>query len=197
MKRLFRSKCKTLVHETPSIYKTFGAFIDSERVKKKWIFEVIDGHREVDRVIYQDEEISIVKDNERFSNWLAIFKDKELRSIRSLDGTHIPLLQRALTTIKEKMHKEKYMVYFHYPPSVWQLHLHVAPLCDGLRTTYTMQKVVFIDDVISHLTIDSDFYKKATISYVIPEDHDIAHDIKTMETHVLQHGCDGHRRESM
>jgi hypothetical protein len=56
---------------------------------------------------------------------------------------------------------------------VWQLHLHVASPCDVLRTTNDMQKVQFLDDVVSNLQIDSDYYRKATMTYVLPVGHDL------------------------
>jgi hypothetical protein len=69
--------------------------------------------------------------------------------------------------------QEQPMIYFHYPPSVWQLHLHVTIPSDGLYTTNSMQKVFFLQDVVSNLKIDFDFYSKATMTYVLPAGHDL------------------------
>jgi hypothetical protein len=37
-----------------------------------------------------------------------------------------------------------------------------------------MQKVCFLEDVISNLEIDPDYYAKATLSYVMPTTHELS-----------------------
>eukprot|EP00961_Rhodomonas_salina_P072100 967978-Rhodomonas_salina.1 len=62
--------------------------------------------------------------------------------------------------------EQNIMCYFHYLPSVFQLHLHVcAPY--GQYTTPDILKVHPIDNVISNLEIDADFYAKATLTTVV------------------------------
>ena len=115
-------------------------------------------------------------------HWLTIFKDMSLRSIRDLRGhggsggdgvDHLPMLRRLRSVLHGLFPLQDTMMYFHYPPSVWQLHLHIAHPCDQLRTTNEMQKVHFLDDVILNLQIDPDYYAKATITYVLSSNHDL------------------------
>lgn len=163
---------RTLVIESPPIYNKRLNFIETDRLKKGWIFDIIDGSRERHRVIHRENEFLLVKDSEKFSNWLIIYTDKSLYSIRSLTSEHIPMLLNSLKTIQEHLPLHNPMIYFHYPPSVWQLHLHIASLDYGLKTTKTMQKVVFLHDVLSSLAIDSNFYAKATITFITHSEQD-------------------------
>ncbi len=124
-------------------------------------------------------------------HWLSIFKDLSLRSIRDLrghggpDGTgHLSTLRQLRGMLHEKFPLQDTMMYFHYPPSVWQLHLHIAHPCDQLRTTNEMQKVHFLDDVILNLQIDPEYYAKATITYVLSSNHDL---VRTYYHHQPHH----------
>jgi len=124
-------------------------------------------------------------------HWLSIFKDLSLRSIRDLrghggpDGTgHLSALRQLRGMLHELFPLQDTMMYFHYPPSVWQLHLHIAHPCDQLRTTNEMQKVHFLDDVILNLQIDPEYYAKATITYVLSSNHDL---VRTYYHHQPHH----------
>ena len=153
-------------------------FVKSEITKKQWIYKIICGDKEADSVILDTESYMILPDAEavnqgRVVNWLVIFKDLSLLSTRSLRGEHLPMLREVRTRVLERFSNEIPMLYFHHPPSVWQLHLHVSAPCDMLRTTNDMQKVQFLDDVISNLEIDPDFYVKATMTYIINHGHEL------------------------
>ena len=91
-------------------------------------------------------------------------------------GQHIPMLKSVKETVASLLPPEftSPMLYWHYVPSTWQAHLHVCAPCDILRTTSSMQRVQFLDDVISNLSIDSDFYKKATITYILQSSHELS-----------------------
>lgn len=114
-------------------------------------------------------------------HWLTIFKDLSLRSIRDLRGYgggtdgmgHLPMLRRLRSILQTMFPLQDTMIYFHYPPSVWQLHIHIAHPCDQLRTTNEMQKVHFLDDVMRNLQIDPDYYAQATITYILSSNHDL------------------------
>ena len=178
----WRQRC--VVHETPACVTLAEGFIQREIARKQWIYDVIDGEREADKVLYNSDEFMILPDADaqnvagRILNWLVIFKDRSLRSVRDLRGGengHLPLLRRVHQTLRQLLlsSQDDTMLYFHCPPSVWQLHLHVAFPCDVLRTTNDMQKVQFLDDVISNLEIDPEFYRKATLTYVLPIGHEL------------------------
>lgn len=182
MKRAGRGRPRTIIHETPAAFQSpmVQDFIDSEIARKQWIYKIISGEREQEMIIFRCNEFLVIPDSETTNesgviNWLVIFKDVGLKSMRSLNGKHIPLLIAINDKLKSLVpaHVGTPMIYFHYPPSVWQLHLHVAAPCDILRTTNSMQKVCFLQDVISNLTIDSDYYNKATVTYILPTTHEL------------------------
>jgi m7GpppX diphosphatase len=145
-------------------------------VKKQWIYEIIGGTREAADKILENEHFILTPDIEantaNTANWLAVFKDTSLHSIRSLEGRHVEMLEEARDLCVAAMaartgfRPHEIMCYFHYLPSVFQLHLHVcAPY--GLYTTPDVYKVHPIDNVISNLRIDPLYYQRATITTVV------------------------------
>jgi Scavenger mRNA decapping enzyme C-term binding len=183
MKRVMRVRSRQVVHETARMYGSVAMreFVCAEIARKQWIYKIITGERESEAVIFQNESFMVLPDTEApnemgLLNWMVIFKDADLMSMRSLRGSHVCLLKEIIAKIRELLPAEldSPMVYFHYPPSVWQLHLHVAAPCDMLRTTNSMQKVCFVEDVVSNLEIDPDYYAKVTLSYVMPSTHELS-----------------------
>jgi m7GpppX diphosphatase len=183
MKRVLRARSRQIIHETPRLHASdaMQSFIQSEIARKQWIYKIITGEKESDAVLFQNDDFIVLPDTEApnelgLLNWMVIFKNTNLVSMRSLRRQHVALLGDALHKIRELLPAdvESPMVYFHYPPSVWQLHLHVAAPCDMLRTTNSMQKVCFVEDVLSNLEIDPDYYAKVTLSYVMPSTHELS-----------------------
>ena len=171
-------KQRVVIRETPESALRATPFIEQEIARKQWIYGVINGEKESDKVKYNCDDFMVLPDADaqntgRVLNWLVIFKDLSLRRLRDLRGHHVPLLQRIRDTLAQLVPLRDTMLYFHNPPSVWQLHLHVASPCDVLRTTNDMQKVQFLDDVVSNLQIDSEYYSKVTMTYVLPVGHDL------------------------
>lgn len=101
-------------------------------------------------------------------NWLAILKDQNIKTLRELRGEHVPMLRdlrhRCLEKIQEETGKtpDQVMVYLHYHPSVYQVHIHFAYpyLQYGHRDVY---RVHLLDSVIHNLTVDGEYYKNACI----------------------------------
>ncbi|KAI9914409.1 hypothetical protein PsorP6_008353 [Peronosclerospora sorghi] len=58
-------------------------------------------------------------------------------------------------------------MYLHYQPTYYHLHVHFSHV-KMTQGTYT-GKAVLLEDVINNLSINSDHYEKATLSYVIGE----------------------------
>lgn len=101
-------------------------------------------------------------------NWLAIASEPGLRSLRDLRGRHVPMLRRMLLLSKGKIHAEtgvqpeEIMAYVHYPPSVYQLHVHFAyPYAQyNQRDVFRIHS---LETVINNLQIDPEYYAKATL----------------------------------
>ena len=60
--------------------------------------------------------------------YLVVFKDTTLKTIRDLTQHHVPLLEdinaQVLAWLRLQ-NKETFCMYFHYMPSIFQLHMHV------------------------------------------------------------------------
>ena len=101
-------------------------------------------------------------------NWLAIATEPGLRSLRDLRGRHLPMLRRMLRMCKRRIHAEtgvppeEIMAYVHYPPSVYQLHVHFAfPYAQyNHRDVFRIHSLA---NVINNLQIDPDYYRKARL----------------------------------
>lgn len=145
--------------------------------RKQWIYEVIDGEREQDNVLIDIPEMVFLPDTHALNdgktiNWLAICKDRSLKTLRDLRGHHVKLLKRIRLQCTEFImattgwKKHNIMAYIHYLPSVFQLHIHFcAPY--GSYTTLDVLKVHPLDTVISNLEIDPEYYRKVTLSTVV------------------------------
>ncbi len=94
--------------------------------------------------------------------YLVIFKDTALKTIRDLAQTHVPMLEHVRRAVRAWLaHHDPgdYVMYFHFMPSVFQLHLHVR------RTTCcrTHVRIQPIQNVIANLRKTPDHYQNALI----------------------------------
>jgi len=101
-------------------------------------------------------------------HWLAVVADTRLRTLRDLRGAHIPMLQALHTHCCQKICEEygvesnQIMAYVHYPPSVYQLHIHFKHLT-GHHVFHDTFRVHPLLSIINNLQIDSDFYSKSVL----------------------------------
>ena len=108
----------------------------------------------------------------RMLNWLGIVYDRGIRTMRDLRGRHIPMLKSMLASCLKKIEQntgippDQVMAYVHYPPSVYQLHVHFAyPYGQHChRDTY---RVHSLQGIINNLEIDPDYYAKATLQMAL------------------------------
>lgn len=165
------------------------------RPGKQWITHIIEGTQEKDDVVMRTSEFTLLPDTERMNrycrapapcnsrlpnprppkrvlNWLAIAHDRQIRSVRDLRGHHIPMLKAMLSACMQTIEREtgirqeQVMAYVHYPPSVYQLHVHFSypygQYCH--RDTY---RVHSLPTIINNLEIDPDYYKKASLHMAV------------------------------
>jgi hypothetical protein len=103
-----------------------------------------------------------------FLHWLAVATDTTLRTLRDLRGHHVPMLISLYTQTCQKIHEEtgishdQIMAYVHYPPSVYQLHIHFKhPI--GPHISHDSFRIHPLTTVINNLKIDSDYYAKSIL----------------------------------
>ena len=108
----------------------------------------------------------------RVLNWLAIAHDRDLRTLRDLRGKHVPMLKEMLEVCLQTVEKEtgirqeQVMAYVHYPPSVYQLHVHFS-FPYGQYCHRDAYRVHNLASVINNLEIDPDYYLKATLHMAV------------------------------
>jgi len=101
-------------------------------------------------------------------HWLAIATEPGLQSLRDLRGSHLPMLRRMLALCRARLREEtgvpeeEIMAYVHYPPSVYQLHVHFAyPYAQyNHRDVFRIHSLA---SVINNLEIDPEYYAKARL----------------------------------
>lgn len=181
-----------LMAETAEMHasRSVVRFVEQEVVRpsKQWIANIIDGKQETEEVIHRTEDYVLLPDTERVNrywrtsnhntpnrqfprrmlNWLAIALDKRIRTLRDLRGEHLPALREMLVTCMDIIEKEtgirsdQVMAYVHYPPSVYQLHVHFSypygQFCH--RDAYRVHNLA---TVVNNLEIDPLYYAKATL----------------------------------
>ena len=183
-----------LAVETPAMHASpaITRFIEAEvaRPCKQWITHIIQGTQEQDEIVLRTDDFTLLPDTERMNrywrtcrtpsqrpvrrvlNWLAIAHDRELRTMRDLRGQHVPLLRTLLSaslkTIEREtgIRQEQVMAYVHYPPSVYQLHVHFSyPY--GQYCHRDAYRVHGLPTIINNLEIDPDYYAKASLHMAV------------------------------
>jgi m7GpppX diphosphatase len=135
------------------------------------IYNIVDGKKHRNKVIYNHKKFLIIpeewwvdhKDSTSLQV-LAIVKDKRLRTMRDLEQYDIPLLQD-IQTIGSKIICDKYklnpsdiVMFFHYPPSEYLLHVHIEHK-SVYHNSKTLKRHISVTDVINNISSDSDYYR--------------------------------------
>lgn len=127
------------------------------------------------------------KDTATTLNWLAILKNPSLRTLRDLDASHIPVLEKLrdscirVIQAETDINTDEIMMYVHYHPSVYQLHVHIAfPYMQyNHRDVYRIHS---IETIINNLRMDGDYYRKAHLQISVHKDSVLYHVIKNADT---------------
>lgn len=86
-----------------------------------------------DTTVQNDQTFSTPETAETRTRYLVIFKDTSLKTLRDLTSEHVPILIDMQATIRRFLswnygvRQKHYNIFFHYMPSVFQLHAHVSP----------------------------------------------------------------------
>jgi hypothetical protein len=144
--------------------------LDVKSFDKTWIYNIIDHKKETDTIIFEDDNIIIIPDYKWSKDInelhiLGIFKNKNLYSIRELTNDHINILQQSLDSGK-KVIEERYNInssqllcFFHYHPSVWQLHIHFMNVSNMKSESYSLPRAHLVSSVIENLKVNTNYYK--------------------------------------
>jgi m7GpppX diphosphatase len=165
---LVKHKEKKMERETYDDYLQTLSTRDPK--KDKWIYNIIDGISEQESILFKDDlcifVLNYLWDGKNIDKLqiLCLPIDKSLRSIRSLDSSHIHLLEHmkkiTLQIIREKYGlEEEYMkMFFHYDPSTYHLHIHFVNIL--LHEAHSSVEYSHeLNNVLFNLSICSDYYK--------------------------------------
>ncbi len=134
-------------------------------ISSQWIYQIIDNKlKDTDEVVFHNTPewvLCLDKHVGQDTRFLIIFKDRSLHTIRDLRQTHVRMLHEIDAFLVQWLGAErsKYSFYFHYMPSVFQLHLHITTVY-STRNTVRMQP---LHVVIRNIEQDSLYYHKALI----------------------------------
>ena len=155
---------------SPDVYygAAFQDFIHKERTaaNSQWIFDIINNTycAKKEQVFMQTEEWSLCADQHHGhdTRYLVIFKDTSLATIRDLTQRHIALLKDVYSKVNAwilNKHKQNFHMFFHYMPSVFQLHLHVTS-----KTQYiNVNRAHSMLEVVQRLKKNSNHYSEALL----------------------------------
>lgn len=158
-----------------SPHEYFGAAfqdkISNNRAHKaqRWIFDLISGKVDESETVYIDRaQWMLVLSNKPAAapsdtRYLVVFKDRCLHSIRNLHARHIALLDEVEAAVcaflrKKHANHRQFQCYFHYMPSVFQLHMHVC-----LPRTSDAGRVHPLGLVRRNLGVQNNWYRDALI----------------------------------
>jgi len=168
-----KQRVKKLVQED---YETYLQTLEKRDPKKDiWIYNILDGISEQESVLYRDDNCVVFinyfwdgKDIDKLQ-LLCMPTNKNLRSIRSLDTSHLLLLEH-MKTVTLNVIREKYSLetgdikmYFHYEPSTYHLHIHfVNIIANQLHSSVEYSHE--LNNVMFNLKMMSDYYKIALLN---------------------------------
>ena len=135
--------------------------------EKQWVYKILNNtyNTQTETVFLRDENWVLCQNVHPGTDkrYLVIFTDCSLRTIRDLRAKHVKMLieaQEKVTEFLKKSHPDqssKFSFFFHYLPSVFQLHAHVSVR----KLTFNVNRRQPFKTVIRNLLRDSEYYKNA------------------------------------
>ena len=170
---LMRRSEKRIVRET---YEDYLKYLNKRDPKKdQWIYNIIDGTSEQDSVLHRDELCIIIPtymwDGKNIDKMhlLCMPTDITLRSIRSLNSSHIPLLEHmkreTIRIIKNKygLDENNLKMFFHYEPSTYHLHIHFVNVAHH-EARSSIEYSHELNSVIFNLTLCHNYYQRIILN---------------------------------
>eukprot|EP01126_Amoeba_proteus_P002257 TRINITY_DN1070_c0_g1_i1.p1 TRINITY_DN1070_c0_g1~~TRINITY_DN1070_c0_g1_i1.p1 ORF type:complete len:187 (+),score=30.42 TRINITY_DN1070_c0_g1_i1:560-1120(+) len=112
---------------------------------------------------------------------LAICNRKDIKSIRDLNSTHLPLLRNMKKKIllwiteKYKVPESKLLLYVHYPPSHYHFHVHVSHL-ENSRGKLLGKSILF-HELVENLELFDNYYLVRSLQFSLSSSHPLAVDL--------------------
>ncbi|KAL1124635.1 hypothetical protein AAG570_001259 [Ranatra chinensis] len=181
----YESRPHHIIEETPQFYNEITLpHIISGQFNLEWVYNILDHKKEEERIIFEDDDPEkgfillpdIKWDGKQVDSLylLCIVRKRGIRSLRDLNGEHLPLL----INIKDKGSKviyDKYSIpesqlriYIHYQPTFYHLHIHFTYLNFEAPGIFA-EKSHLLSTVINNIQLNSKYYKIATLPFAVSE----------------------------
>jgi len=173
------------ISETIEYYNKYSApYIKESILNNKpdlsWINRILSGESEQDRILYDNnlEDFIFMKGfkwlSESTSDFsgLVIVRNKELYSLRDLNGDHIELLERIKMMIIKIVYErynlsfDKLRIFVHYQPTFYHFHVHVNIITNSQG--WDAGRCHMLDTIISNLKINPNYYQLCTLNFETP-----------------------------
>ena len=112
---------------------------------------------------------------------LCLVRDKRIKSIRDLNGTHLELLEMIyyvnLAHIQSLfgLKKDQLRIFVHYYPQYYHLHIHFC----SVKINFGIEsgRAILLKDIIQNIKMKSDYYQKCTLTAVLGKERQLYKDI--------------------
>jgi len=177
----YRFKPLHLIYESAEDYKNLTLpFIQESQFNIDWVYNILDGKKEQDLILFKDEDkekgFLLCRDlkwdgktvEELYYQVIVVRRD--LKSVRDLTDKEIPLLENILSQSIKAIEKEhgikasQLIMYFHYQPTYYHLHVHIRHLGQESQMSF-----VPLQTAIQNIRISADYYQRATLPCVLKE----------------------------
>ncbi|XP_068153730.1 m7GpppX diphosphatase [Drosophila tropicalis] len=178
---------KYLINETPDLYKKLTLpylLSKADQFSLEWVYNILEHKQETERIVFEDKDPEtgfvllpdLKWDGVNVENLylLGIVHQHNLKSLRDLRGSHLPLLRNLRQSSKDAIQKRyglnpsQLRMYFHYQPSFYHLHVHINPIRNDAPGIWC-EKSHMLDTVINNLELMPDYYQRATLPFVLYE----------------------------
>lgn len=142
------------------------------RENRQWIYELIDSGADApnETVLIDNERWLLCLDKHPGTDtrYLIVFRDPRLKTIRDLRHGDLKMLSNMRTEVLAVIRKQhpdwpSLSVYFHYNPSVYQLHAHVCENTVRHSGQVSALRCHDLRHVLRNLAADSLWYREALI----------------------------------
>lgn len=159
-----------------------GPYIDNLLTNDKnynnWVYNILEGRSEAERVFYNDTNPDsgfIVVPDLKWSgsvddlNLLAICHRHDIRCLRDLNASHLPLLKNILANgtkaIEDKFTERKGQIrsYVHYHPSFYHFHVHFKVV--DASNYLSSDRDNLLSTIINNISLLDSYYAKSTMTY--------------------------------
>jgi len=207
----FKIQDLRVMEETPEIYENVTKkHIESiPETHSKWIDEILQGKKEQHRVVLNvskdddknfgfitlfDTKWSCKPEKFKKAQWksalpgieqsfylLCLVRDKRIKSIRDLNGTHLELLEMiyndniAQIETLFGLKKDQLRIFVHYYPQYYHFHIHFC----SVKINFGIEsgKAMLLKDIIQNIKLKSDYYQKCTLTAVLGKESQLYKDI--------------------